>query len=382
MVKITPEIEDMYFKEVKQIQKIYLKMLREFDVKFPKPLNLQKEKKIFFRKLADDKAYNPQIEYEKKEIDLQKVEKYKKQINEISTKNDHFGFKKIYKERLKTKLIQLRYQNDWGKESCVNDVIKYWGEPDYLLIRKAKKFCKNYKREKVKFTRLKRIKVIQELKKEVYRLTRTKIKVRSENISSKMNIEPHEKLLQINKNENFNSLDLKRLKVHEIGVHYLRYYNGHKMKIKILETGTAHYLETEEGLAAYAEYKKGVLSNAQMFIYAGRVIATHYALKKSFYQVFQILKKFGFADKVAFAITYRAKRCLNDTKLKGGFTKDYVYFSGFHKVKEFAKNNDIDELFIGKIKIEDLKILKKYVNKHKHRIKSIFEENEILSEIK
>ena len=373
MGQITPEIEKNYLTQVKEIEKIYVDMLKNFDVTFPKPLNLKSEKKIFFQKLADDEVYNPLIKYEKKEIDLEKINLYKKRIKKISTSNDLYGLKKLYKKRLKTKLIQIRYQKNWGNQSCVKDVMKYWGEPDYFLLRKAKKICLEYKREKVKFTRLTNVKFANELKKEVYRLTRTKIKVRYDNIHSKMNIEPYMKIIEINKNERFTSLDLERLKIHEIGVHYLRYYNGHKMNVKILETGTANYLETEEGLAAYAENEKGVLSKAQMFVYAGRVIATHYALKKSFYEVFQILKKYGFTNKVAFAITYRSKRCLNDTSLKGSFTKDYVYLKGFYSVSQYAKKYEIKDLFIGKIGIDDVKLVQKFINKNKHRIISIFD---------
>jgi len=192
-------------------------------------------------------------------------------------------------------------------------------------------------------------------------------------MQSKVNISPINKEIRINPNERFTTLDLKRLKVHEIGTHYMRYYNGKQYIPKILKSGASNYIETEEGLAAYMEELMDVSSKAQIYIYAGRVIGTYYALRKSFYEVFQILKKYGFKDSDAFAITYRAKRNLCDTSQKGGFTKDYVYFSGYHKVKNYAKNNDIRDLFIGKIKIRDVKILNKFINKHKNNIKTILD---------
>ena len=120
------------------------------------------------------------------------------------------------------------------------------------------------------------------------------------------------------------------------------------------------------------EYVKGVSSDAQMFIYAGRVIATHYALSKSFYNIYHILKKYKFKDSDAFSITYRSKRNLCDTSKPGGFTKDYVYYSGFYKIRKYVNSGyDIKKLFIGKIKIEDLEVLTPFIEKHLSSIETI-----------
>lgn len=367
--------EKIYFNEIKEIETLFNEIHKTFPnlYSIPKPKNLQKEKKKFFQALADDKIYNPQINYIKPKYDLKKLKEIQKKISKINTKNDLYGLKKLYKERLKTKIFQIKYRYYWGNKINTKFVLKYWKKPSFFLLIKAKKFCKNYRRQKIKFFRRTPSQVRKELKLEVQKLTNRKIKTKMVDMAAKVNIEPSNSLIEINKNEKFTSLDIERLKVHEIGVHYMRYFNANILGIKLLETGTNNYLETEEGLAAFSEYKKGVLSQAQMFVYAGRVIATHYCLKKSFYQVYQILRKYGFSQKIAFSITYRTKRNLNDTSQKGGFTKDYVYFKGFYKVKKFAKNNDIKELFIGKIKIEDIKILKKLIDKNKSKIKTIFD---------
>jgi len=91
-------------------------------------------------------------------------------------------------------------------------------------------------------------------------------------------------------------------------------------------------------------------------------------LQESFYNVYLRLKKYGFKNTDAFAITYRAKRNLCDTSEVGGFTKDYVYFSGYDKVKSYVKKHDIKDLFIGKVKISDLKVIKKFVEKYRDKI--------------
>lgn len=370
-IKLTTE-EKKYFKSIKNIEKTFIEFSNMTPLGFPKPKNLKEEKKKFFRAIADDKIYNPQIKYHKSKHDVSNIIKIREKIEKIDVSNDMYGFKELYKKKLLSRFLQVGYHEFWGSKLSSNFAIKYWSKPDYLLVLKAKKFAKKYIRETVKFERLTPIKTGNILKKEVLDLTGNQINIKYVSMASKANIEPANNLIQINKEESFTSLDAERLKVHEIGVHYMRYFNASKFGIKLLETGTEGYLETEEGLAAYNEFDKGVLSNALMFVYAGRVLACHYCFKKSFYEVFMILKKYGFTDKVAFAITFRVKRNLCDTSLKGGFTKDYVYFKGFYKVQKFAKRNDINRLFIGKISIKDLKCLKKFIDRFYGEIKSPF----------
>jgi hypothetical protein len=237
---------------------------------------------------------------------------------------------------------------------------------------RAKNFCSKYERENITYEKIDYKIVGRELKKYVKELTDQDIKIRSVDINTKINIASNLNTIQINPHEEFKSIDLERLKIHEIGVHYLRYFNGHQSGIRLLETGTANYIGTEEGLAVYAEDCKGLLSKGQMFIYAGRVIATYYALEKSFYEIFEILKKYDFKDKTAFAITYRAKRNLFDTSLKGGYTKDHVYFKGYEIIKRYAKNKNFKYLMYGKIHIKDIALIKKYFEKYPIEVKTIF----------
>lgn len=359
--------EDLYWREIEDFEIKYYDLIKDFDLNFPKCLNLQKEKKKFFAALADDKIYNPYFKYAKRNFDGNSEAKLKKL--KISTKNDLYGFKRLYKERLKTKIYEIECHKNWGNQISTKFVRKYRGEPSRILLSRAKVFCNNFKREKVKFKTLTHEEVSFRLKEKVKELTGDELNVIFIEIPSKVNITPKAKLMKINPHTKLTSLDVKRLSAHEICVHYMRYYNGSLRNIKILESGTSNYIETEEGLAVYAEEMKGVLSKAQMFIYAGRVIATYYTLRMSFYDVFKKLKSYGFENEEAFAITTRAKRNLSDTSQFGGFTKDYVYFSGYLKIKKYAKNHNIDDLFIGKVKIEDLKILKKYLNENRDKIK-------------
>lgn len=369
MLEFKMKKDEKYFEEISLIEEKYYEIISHFEMNFPKPLNLQEEKKKFFSAIADDKIYNPFIKYDKKHFDQTWVNKLKKL--KINTNNDIYGFKSLYKKRIKSKLSEINCHKNWGHPISTKYVKEYRGEPSFFLMLKAKWFCKRYKREKIKFKTLTPQIAAQRLSDYVYSLTGEEVNIKYEDMTSKANI--IQNTLRINPYARFTSRDIKRLKVHEIGTHYLRYYNGKNSGIKILASGTSNYIETEEGLAAVVEELTGNSSNAQIFIYAGRVLATYYAQKLSFYDLFQLLKKYNFKNEDAFSLCYRAKRNLCDTSLKGGFTKDYVYFSGYFKVKKFIQKNDINDLFIGKITIDDLQVLKKYIKNHKKEIKTIFD---------
>jgi hypothetical protein len=361
-----------YFDEVKKIEKIYIKLSELTPLGFPKPVNLEKEKYKFFDYIDNGEVYNPQMIYEKTSHDVKRYNKLREKIDSIDLSNDLYGIKKLYKDKLISRELQVGYHKNWGTKLSSDFAVKYWKKPDLVLVLKAKMFCRNYKREIVKFRRVDYKTCGEELKKEVKRLTGDDITINYVKLASKVNIEPFHQTIQINKNEIFTTLDIERLKAHEIGVHYMRYYNARKFGIKLFEIGTEGYLETEEGLAAYNEYDKGVLSKAQMFVYAGRVLATNYCTSKSFYEIYNILKSYNFSNKNAFSITFRAKRNLCDTSQKGGFTKDFVYFKGFEKIKKFAKNNDVNKLFIGKVSIDNLKSLNKFIEVNYNKIDSPF----------
>jgi hypothetical protein len=363
--------DEQYFLEYKKIEDEFYLITTALPTNFPKAINLQDEKKKFFKALEEHKEYNPQILFTTKNYSQSTIKKLENFHIDVS--DDIYGFKHLLRDRLHAKLNEVYCHNSWGLPKSTNYVLKYRGQPSKKLLESAVKFVKQYKRKKIKFKTLTAEIAGDRLQKEVFRLTGDTVNVIfNENLTSKMNISPKKKILNINPKERFTSLDVKRLKVHEIGTHYMRNFNGRKFDLKILESGTANYIETEEGLAAYMEYKKGVSSDAQMFIYAGRVIATHYALSKSFYEVYSILKKYKYKNSDAFSITYRSKRNLCDTSKPGGFTKDYVYYSGFYKIKNYVNSGyDLKKLFIGKIKIEDLEVLTPFIEKHLSSVETI-----------
>jgi len=161
--------------------------------------------------------------------------------------------------------------------------------------------------------------------------------------------------------------------VHEIGTHILCAENGLLQPYKIFYYGTSNYLKSEEGLAAFNEDRFGVLSTNALRNYAGRVLAAHHVLKKSFTEVVDELKAY-FPTKTAYRLTQAAKRGCGNTAQPGGCTKGQVYLKGYLELKELdEKGVDLSWLNYGKIAHEYLDVYPKLQGlvKPKYMIKNL-----------
>lgn len=163
-----------------------------------------------------------------------------------------------------------------------------------------------------------------------------------------------EKKITVCETRKFSEKDIGRIRLHEIGVHMARAFNGFQQDYKILGLGIHDYLSTEEGLTSYFESVTGNTNNETMRDYAGRVLAVDGIIKNlTFSDTFKGLKIFHFSDDQAWNLTVRAHR-------GGGYVKDHVYLQGYFEIKEFmAEGGDPSELYIGKIGIKHLPLFRK-----------------------
>ena len=357
--------DSMYFSQIQEIELKLAKITSSISKQYPKPLNSKEEKKKFFEHLHENKVYNPQIRYESRDIPESIFSQLEELKTSISLKNDKYNIKKLLIQKIDERISMLKAYKYWGDIKSTQYSIKSKGSPNIDEFNKAVEFIKSYRRSKIKFKRVTPQKVGEELQKEVLRLTNQNIEVIFKPLANKILIRAKHGQIIINPEESFRSIDIERLKVHEIQTHYMRYFNSKKIPIEMFHTGTSNYILTEEGLAVYMEYSHDVLSQAQLFIYAGRTVATYLCTQMSFYELFEYLHNLGFKQEDAYKITFRAKRNLNDTSQLGGYTKDYVYFVGFYKVKEHLEKHpeNLEKLFLGKIKIEDLELLHEFISK-------------------
>jgi hypothetical protein len=166
----------------------------------------------------------------------------------------------------------------------------------------------------------------------------------------------------IRKDATFTENRLKALLVHEIGTHVFRFENGKRQKFRLFERGTAGYLETEEGLAVYNQNQLGLNLGEKFLTPALLVVAIFLAKKMGFRELFEILQQtYSLSDDVAWKLCVKAKRGTADQSKPGTFTKDLAYFKGERALEKFLENGgEIKDLYIGKITISDLKILKSF----------------------
>ena len=71
----------------------------------------------------------------------------------------------------------------------------------------------------------------------------------------------------------------------------------------------------------------------------------------------------------AFELAVNVKRGLTDTSKPGAFTKAYIYFSGWQKVKALS-TEDRNYLSVGKISFLHLPLIKELVQEGKVRLPS------------
>ncbi len=168
--------------------------------------------------------------------------------------------------------------------------------------------------------------------------------------------------VMIRRGAKFRENRLQALLVHEIGTHVFRNENGKLQPFQIFERGTADYLTTEEGLAVYNQNKLGLNLGEKFLTPALQIVAIFQAKNKNFLELFKYLKKtYEISDDLAWKLCLKSKRGTANSSASGAFTKDSVYFRGNLEVLKFLeKGGDIADIYIGKINIKDLKILKNF----------------------
>lgn len=158
---------------------------------------------------------------------------------------------------------------------------------------------------------------------------------------------------------------LEELLQHEIGTHVFRALNGHKQPYKIFSRGTANALMTEEGLALYNESCVGLNRGLRTIRSAYTIVAMSMAQKMGFVELYDFLKNTypELKSRSHWRMCVRVKRGMKDVSQPGAFTKDILYYKGYKLVRKFVeKNGNIQDLYKGKIAIEDLQYLEHFNN--------------------
>ncbi len=310
------------------------------------PLNLEEEKKKVFA----DSSYNPKLVYKTSPYNLFDL---RKELMELHFDDSLFGKLLHHKrnELLKT-VMMLEHIGTPRFTACA---LNLYGRPSKDLVQKARTLLTlPAEEEEGHYQGMSSVKKFLDAM--LHQGLQWKVKEREMVAGASFDV--GEKILFIHPKRRFSENDLKRLVVHEIGTHITRAENAKKRRHKLFLIGFPNYLMTEEGLAVYMEEKAGLLSNAILKRYAGRVVAVDLSLQRSFSSVYTTLCEY-FPKEDAFTITMRTKRGMSDTSTPGALTKDYFYLQGYYQVKEYIKKGgSLDALYVGKVGIEHVPFLK------------------------
>lgn len=312
------------------------------------PVNIDEERDKFF----GSETYNPQFKYEGYRENLEAL---RLKLHNIKTDDSVVG--KILEE-IKQSYIQKTYflENRGNNEMFTSYSKNVYGEPDEGLVKRAREFMEIEPEKENKIYS----------SSEVVRKFRVAFfkygfpwNVREKDMVSNAAVNVGKKEILIKKDSRFSENFLKRLIVHEVGTHVARAENGEKQPYLFFKRGLPGYLMIEEGLAVLNEELNKCSNKYILKVYAGRVIAVDIALRTSFRETYNELKKY-FPEHTAFRLATRAKRGLSDTSEPGACTKDINYFKGYLALKDYLKSGgDLSKLYYGKIGLNHIDLLDK-----------------------
>ncbi len=241
-----------------------------------------------------------------------------------------------------------------GTTAFTEHAIAYYGAPDKELVADAERLFAAPEASKDLPT-IDTAQAAELLQREAERLGIDCAVVVKGGLASRADCVLPERTLYLRKGARFTKRDIKKLAVHELGVHARRAMNGLRQPYKLFFLGTAEYETTEEGLAGLFEERAGVASG--MRTKGALTLAVNHALQHSFRSTYRLLST-KFPPERAFHLTVRVKRGLGDTEAPGAFTKDHIYLKGLRMVEQLAEEQ-LERLFLGRVAVEDLPVLEK-----------------------
>jgi len=317
-----------------------------------KPTNLIEEREKFLKL----NSHNPVFEYPKLKFDpLELIDG----LNKIETDQSPIG--KIFERKKDEVAKKIALLEKIGDHDFTDASIKLYGKPSTEDRDKCKKIISelNISALQSEVARITPDEASKEFEKvfKSYGLKNWKVKIKESMVADC--IAGKNNRLFINKSARFTKTRVKALIVHEIETHILTAENGKMQNYEIFNRGLADYLITQEGLAVYnveKQLKQPFLENYKAMAH---VVSICTAEKESFSDTYRTLIELGIPPQTAFKSTLKAKRGLTNTASAGTFTKDYIYYKGYHQIKNFVENGGkIEDLYIGKMNLRDLETVK------------------------
>lgn len=311
-----------------------------------KPVNLALERNLFLT----GKKRNPTFQYRPLKFNAEHLRSCLHILKPDRTSLGRLFQKKI--EELKNKLLLLEARST-ERFAEISKIL--YGKPTDELEEDARQILKTPHRVSAdsKKNSTTEIKHILEKVLHGYGLIRWHVRLKDEMVSDvaagKRNV------LFVRSGIHFNRVRLDRIIAHEIETHILTAENGKYQPFRLFERGFANYLETQEGLAIYAQECQMQCLPLSAHRVSFLTLAVAEACRSSFRTVFEMMRGLGMSEEKSFHMATRSKRGLGDTAEPGAFTKDLIYLRGYRSIEKFVKEGgDLKKLYVGKIALEDL----------------------------
>jgi len=320
-----------------------------------RPVNLEQERITFLK----EKKYNPQFVYPDLKFDPFRLREKLKRIE-----CDGLALGQIFNSKRREILKKLSLVEHIGTDAFSDKSYDLFGLPDDELLDAARAFLDakphSFPYEDLSIDHEEAAKRFDKIFND-YGLDEWSTKIKESMVSDCM--AGKKGTLFVRKGSMFSEVRLKMLIAHEIETHILTAENGENQPYKVFNRGLAGYLETQEGLAVRNQMLVTDHDVEKNYWSALSVLAVSVAYEKSFYEVFEMVRDLGFSETRAFQVALKVKRGLEDTKLRGVFTKDFIYFKGFNAIKKFeSEGGNIKDLYIGKFNLRDLDLVKSVPN--------------------
>lgn len=340
------------FQEVFEIDENIHRLVRNLELlAFINPLNIAQERKKFFK---EKYKYEPQFKYRKVRFDTYKLHRlfFSQRLKDI----DDLVIRDLYKDVVYTysgMVHCIETISEPGNRFYFNS-LRFYGTPTDKMVENAKFILHHKDEENLQEKRYQNtistqdaIDFFEDYKK-VYEFD---FSIKTSNaMSAAAMVSNKDRALILKKNHLFSQHQLNVLAHHEIGVHLVTTFNAIEQPLKIFGNGFPNNVETQEGLAVFAEYMSGNLTVTRLRELAYRVIATDSLIKgNNFVETFNLIHNhYGLDREKAFNITLRVHR-------GGGFTKDALYLSGLQKIySRYQSGVSMESLLMGKCSLEYL----------------------------
>lgn len=318
------------------------KLLKNFELLAPvNPINAITEQKHFFKNKA---SVEPQFIYRPIKFNPFQL---KQELHNLPVQHiQDVTIRHLYESVVNSFFDKIDLLESRGTSKFLYNSLRYFGQPSQKDLHNAKYIMRLPDLPgEAKSSPMVDVKAAMRLFKEGMQAYGFDSKVEiNKRVISQIMINNAKRTVLFRPDARFTPTEIRGLFEHEIGVHMVTTMNADQQKLKVFNLGLPVNTKTQEGLAILAEYLSGNLSLKRLKKIAIRVLLVNMMIEgASFSESYAFVRAhYKCSQSEAFNMVTRVFR-------GGGFTKDYLYLSGFTQMLRFwEKGNNLDPLLIGK----------------------------------